>query len=308
MFDTIAINECPVCSQPNTQSGHDNDTSIYKISTTINQKPFDYIFKVVKCSNCALFYKNNIPNYTTLNEYYEQLDTSYENTITEFPTDRIVTDFITQHSSTTTTVLDYGCGSGRLLNRLPSLIQKYGVEINQEAVRAAQQRNISIIDEAHLKTEYANYFDFIILTDVYEHLYKPLDLIQDLVGLLKKEGRLIIVTGNADAIKLQKHLGGYWYFQLFSHLQMLTTKHIQWVAQKINVSIEKLITTSHYNTSDLSKIKHHVAIIVFSAYQYFKTILPFVWALPKLKNVKNWVYPLFDTVNKDHLVIFFKKM
>lgn len=306
--EIIKKEKCPVCGSASyTDLGIKTSKQAYTVSAVIEGQTVSYSFQAYKCNSCSLVYKSSQPGYDTLNAYYTSLDTGYENTIVEFPTDRAVISLIKGAAESNLKILDYGCGSGRLLGRLPASMEKYGVEINPEAVEAARKRNITIVDEAVLENQYKGAFDYIILTDVFEHLYQPLDLLNKLVHLLAPGGQLLIVTGNADAISLPAYSGGYWYLQLFSHLQMLSNAHVEWLAQKLGLQVEARLATSHYDTPAGMKRKHGIAKFVFRCYHRTRKLLPFIWKLPKLNNVKNWPYPLFDTANNDHLVISLKK-
>ena len=305
---TIKKDKCPVCGSASfTDLGIKTGKPTFEVSAIINGKEVSYRFQAYKCNICSLVYKSSQPDYDTLNAYYTGLDTGYENTAVEFPTDRAVISLISDADNKKLKILDYGCGSGRLLARLPETMEKFGVEINPEAVEAARKRNINIVEEAVLDNQYQGAFDYIILTDVFEHLYQPLDLLGKLVNLLAPGGQLLIVTGNADAISLPAYSGGYWYLQLFSHLQMLSKAHVQWLAEKLGLSVHAQLVTSHYDTPAGMKRKHALAKFVFRSYHGTRKFLPFIWKLPKLNNVKNWPYPLFDTANNDHLVISLKK-
>lgn len=304
----IQKEKCPVCGSTSfTDLGIKTAKPAYTISAVIDGQTQSYQYHAHQCNECSLVYKSSQPAYDVLNAYYTGLDTGYENTVVEFPTDRAVISLISGTADKKLKTLDYGCGSGRLLSRLPDTMEKFGVEINPEAVEAARKRNITIIDEAVLDQQFKAAFDYIILTDVFEHLYQPLDLLNKLVQCLAPGGQLLIVTGNADAISLPAYSGGYWYLQLFSHLQMLNRAHVQWLAKKLGLVVAAQLATSHYDTTAGMKRKHGIAKFVFRSYYRTRKILPFIWALPKLNNVKNWPYPLFDTANNDHLVISLKK-
>jgi len=260
-------------------------------------------FSIHTCNNCNLYFKSAIPDYETLNRYYETLDNSYEDLDFLFPTDRKTIEVINA-AGKGLKVLDYGCGTGRILNQLAAGTEKYGTELNAESIRIARSRNIKIIDDESLKG-FEGYFDIVILTDVFEHLYKPLELIATLSKYIRPGGKMIIVTGNSDAIIQKKYSSGYWYFRLFSHLQMLNRKYAIWMAGKTGMEVENLVTCSHYDSPFSLKLKHKVAVLLFSLYK--KSSAWGLWNNKRLSFVKTWTYPSFDSSNQDHLIIIFKK-
>ena len=299
--ETVLLN-CPACETADFYAVGipSNGFNVYGKEGQLFSHPS---FVVNKCNNCNLYFKSATPDHDTLNRYYENLDNSYEDLDFLFPTDKKTIEVINSCGKNLR-VLDYGCGTGRILNQLAEGTEKYGTELNTASIRIAQQRNIKIIDEAALK-DFVNYFDVVILTDVFEHLYKPFELIKKLENNIKPGGKMIIVTGNSDAIVQKKFTSGYWYFQLYSHLQMLNNGHAKWMAKQTGMHVDQLITCSHYDSPLLLKIKHHIAVVLFGLYKKTGSLL--LWNNKRIRFVKTWTYPSFDSSNNDHLVIIFKK-
>lgn len=98
-------------------------------------------------------------------------------------------------------VLDFGCGRGGFLASLPSTTKKYGVEINQQAVKFIKKKypEIKIFRDWKKLESKRIKFDLITLWHVLEHLEEPKKVLQQLVGRLKKNGRLIIATPNTGS-------------------------------------------------------------------------------------------------------------
>ena len=302
MENGIVQLKCPACGSDdfNVEGKAIDDFKVYGRDGEVFTHPS---FKINVCSNCNLYFKSGIPDYDTLNRYYETLDNSYEDLDFLFPTDRKTIQVINT-IGTDLKVLDYGCGTGRILNRLDAGTAKYGTELNSESIRIARSRDITIIDDSLLKN-YSAYFDVVILTDVFEHLYKPLELIKTLTGCIKPGGKMIIVTGNSDAIVHKKYSSGYWYFQLFSHLQMLNANYAKWMAKEAGLEVEKLVKCSHYDSTSLIKFKHKIAELLFNLYN--KTGGSKFWNNKRVSFIKKWNYPAFDSFNTDHLIVIFKK-
>lgn len=102
-------------------------------------------------------------------------------------------------------VLDFGCGSGGLLLRLlrdKGCTELYGVELDPKVsghLKGIIDRlwNLNLEQpEAALGQEYDNYFNYILLHDVAEHLYDPWYTLCKLRRSLAPQGRLIAAVPN----------------------------------------------------------------------------------------------------------------
>ncbi len=90
------------------------------------------------------------------------------------------------------TVLDFGCGGGYILERLPGN-QKYGIDINPVAREIAQQKGITVFEKLdNLPSQ--KKFDVIISHHTLEHVQNPARILKQLKIYLKKNGTLICVV------------------------------------------------------------------------------------------------------------------
>lgn len=94
-------------------------------------------------------------------------------------------------------ILDVGCGCGMVSQELIDLgMDVYGIEINEDALKILKKKGFKTIK--HDVTEKIpfqdNYFDIILLLDILEHVFNPLQLLQEANRLLKKGGAVIIST------------------------------------------------------------------------------------------------------------------
>ena len=88
-------------------------------------------------------------------------------------------------------VLDFGCSGGSYLNQYEN-IEKYGVEINPIARKAAIENGIKCFSST---TELPNeHFDLIISSNVLEHTENPLQELMNLYKSLKYNGSICIVV------------------------------------------------------------------------------------------------------------------
>ena len=124
-------------------------------------------------------------------------------------------------------VLDIGCAYGFMLKKFPSSWQKFGLDVSDYALTQAQKKlpqatfiNAGAEDKPPFKK---NFFDFILLTDVLEHLENPELALKNAYQLLKRGGLLYLTTPNLNW--LRKKVFSYpdqieHHISLFSHQQL----------------------------------------------------------------------------------------
>jgi SAM-dependent methyltransferase len=86
-------------------------------------------------------------------------------------------------------VVDFGCGTGALLERL-DVASKTGVEVSEPARREAQARGLTVVAST---TELADgCADVVISNHALEHTLSPLDELRELRRVLRTGGRLVL--------------------------------------------------------------------------------------------------------------------
>ncbi len=134
-------------------------------------------------------------------------------------------------------ILELACGSGRMLHFLKtrSYTNVTGVDISPEQIAVAKQviPDVFEADALSFLEPNSDKFDLIIGLDVIEHLNKQevLNFLDSCHGALKKGGRIIIQTPNADSV-----WGNSCYFGDLTHETCFTP-----------ASLSKLITLCHFD-------------------------------------------------------------
>jgi SAM-dependent methyltransferase len=92
-------------------------------------------------------------------------------------------------------LLDVGCGSGFLLRDFRRYGRAFGVDANEEAIRACRARGLDVehVTSSPLPFERES-FDVITALDVLEHLEDDVGTIDDLYRLLKPGGVLLVTV------------------------------------------------------------------------------------------------------------------
>lgn len=303
-MDFNTYSKCPCCS-----SGL---FDIYSVSATqfsvkINGEDFNHpAYSLIQCSNCSLVYKSSTPSYSRLNEYYKKLDyRTYDNAL-DFPTDKFLKESIRGVLNQKMKILDYGCGAGRILKEFSYENDCFGVELNEVAAAEARLNGLQIIGDENLDSGiYNNFFDIIVLADVFEHLYTPLETLKIFAKCLKKGGVLLISTGNSQAIPDRHIASEFWYWRIFSHLQMLNEKHVLWLKKELLFSNYFCKSVSHYNVSLIESVKQFLYYQSYNFYKKYKRSFfgKIIFKIPKISRISKWNNAPSIIYLKDHFIV-----
>src|SRR2546430_12824543 len=90
-------------------------------------------------------------------------------------------------------------------------------------------------------------FHAIILVDLFEHLSRPLELLNKLSQRLTDNGLLLIATGNGDATACRRDPALFWDFRNLQRLCMLTRKHAWCLCDRPRLRLEASGKVGHYD-------------------------------------------------------------
>lgn len=108
------------------------------------------------------------------------------------------------------TVLDIGCGDGMLLEYLKDKgFDCFGIDISSEAIRIAKSRGVDceqadITDKLRFED---SSFDNVILTDVLEHLFQPLEVLKESHRVSKENIFISVPNFSSLPARIQVLLG-----------------------------------------------------------------------------------------------------
>lgn len=138
-------------------------------------------------------------------------------------------------------LLEIGCGSGLLMQRMRKLgWMVEGVDLDPKAVQQAKTKGLSVFaGEIEARKYRDNSFDAIVMSHVIEHVPNPLVLIQECHRILRPEGRLIVVTPNAESWGHRLYGSDWRGLEPPRHLRIFTTASLADVFTRVKFSSVK---------------------------------------------------------------------
>jgi 2-polyprenyl-3-methyl-5-hydroxy-6-metoxy-1,4-benzoquinol methylase len=155
------------------------------------------------------------------------------------------------------TILDLGCSAGSFLKALGSKDwDLHGIEMSVESARRAQaESGASVFNGDILDAPYRpSTFDVITCFHVFEHLYRPRDVLEKVFEWLKPGGIFYVLVPNIDSAG--GHIfGSYWYaLELPRHVFHYSPKSLSTMAQL--VGLEALSVTTHREVFIESSVRY----------------------------------------------------
>jgi 2-polyprenyl-3-methyl-5-hydroxy-6-metoxy-1,4-benzoquinol methylase len=207
-FRRFIERDCPICGAENKKDSY--------------CRPDNCL--VITCLHCGCLYVSPSPSESQLAEFYQNYHQNHfgvdferdaKNLLLQhkrsYPADDPRLIFLKKDMNITQKreyrVLDFGCGTGAFLHqaKLFGAIVS-GVELDASAVRLCHNIGLESVNYGSddILDAIPDKFDLITLNDVIEHPLAPNVLIEKLVSLLSKTGKILIWTPNGDAVKTDK--------------------------------------------------------------------------------------------------------
>jgi 2-polyprenyl-3-methyl-5-hydroxy-6-metoxy-1,4-benzoquinol methylase len=155
--------------------------------------------------------------------------------------------FMTLANELTGSLLDVGCGGGRLLNRMKKRgWQVAGTDFDEQATnkvtaRYGVQTYVGDLPQCNLS---ANSFDVVTMSQTIEHLYDPQATLRECLRILKPGGLLVMTTPNECSLSAREY-GAFWRgWEAPRHLHLFSVASLQRLIQQAGFSIDSARTYS----------------------------------------------------------------
>ncbi|KKM01609.1 hypothetical protein LCGC14_1792720 [marine sediment metagenome] len=208
--------------------------------------------KILKCTNCGLVYLENFNHIDK--DYYKNAGMNDYGSLEEYAKSCIDNDLwrIEKYKSLfrTKTILDFGSGLGGFIKGMLQHTSIYGCEIDpswqnvNSSIGAWMYDNIEEIPD--------NYFDYITLFHVLEHLKDPKEVLKKLKPKLKKSGTIIVEVPNADDALLTLYdCEAFQNFTYWScHLYLFNQYNLMRLIEQSGLKCSNIIQAQRYPLSN----------------------------------------------------------
>lgn len=240
--------KCCICESSNaTIIGNGQDFEYHTSSET---------FSAVRCNSCGLIYLNPRPVISEFKKIYPPTYHAYNFSEKNFgfpykvrsriETWRLLKDCHGLPGNAR--ILDVGCGGGFHLSLLAKSGKKNwsleGVDIDKHAIEDAANKGLRVlmgtVEEVDLPAE--NY-DLVFMIMTIEHVERPDKTVCSIKRLLKKGGRLVIVTDNTSSIDFRFFKEHYWGGYHFPrHWNLFSRDSLKRLAEKTGFEVMSLKT------------------------------------------------------------------
>jgi SAM-dependent methyltransferase len=220
----VVVTEEPVCPFGRCRPGVDADLVgsgwDFEYDTTRDE------FELVRCRSCALVHLRRLPAAEAMHviypsDYYSFSEAATERGIVKWVRDRIEIGkgrtYTALVGDRPATVLDIGCGDGRLLHilrrRCPPTWRYAGIELSEPAAaraRAAGFETRSGDFESVEVSDWEQRFDLALMHQVLEHTRHPRRALDKARGLLRPGGILSVETPDVAAWDFRLFQRRYW--------------------------------------------------------------------------------------------------
>ncbi|MFN0049480.1 MAG: class I SAM-dependent methyltransferase [Cytophagales bacterium] len=173
-----------------------------------------------RCQSCkSVFIQNAICESDSINLYsFGESSKRWNNEMTFFEEKttqliKLILPYLTNKEA----VLDIGCSTGRLLDfaKINGSKQTFGIEFSIESQNICVQKGHLMINEI---ADFKETFDTVFAFDLIEHTYNVPGFLSGISNALKKDGILIVLTGNPHAFTAQLLKNNWWYYCFPEHV------------------------------------------------------------------------------------------
>lgn len=236
---------CPVCRFESLKAIGNNYDDRYGYSG---------MFNLYSCPNCFHIFLDANHDYATLKRLYTDYYPRSSLSLQDFQPSQRICGLSAWLNGTKRSayawvpenirILDIGCGFGQTLAYHKSRgCEVYGVEADENIRRVAEKFDFNVHVGLFDPKQYEpNFFDYVTLDQVIEHVVDPVETLQGVAHVLKPGGMVIISTPNSHGWGA-KLFGRFWInWHAPYHLQHFSLESMGIAAEKAGLQVESFRT------------------------------------------------------------------
>jgi 2-polyprenyl-3-methyl-5-hydroxy-6-metoxy-1,4-benzoquinol methylase len=213
-------------------------------------------FVAMQCRQCGLVYLNPRPDVDELSRIYPPTYHAFDFSAERFGIIYKVRRWLEARRLLSwcrdlpddARILDVGCGDGFHLQLLRDFGKPTwrleGIDLSSAAVECARKSGLEVhegsVEEQELPNEA---YDLVILIQTIEHIESPARTLTAIRMLLRRGGKLVIVTDNTNSLDFGlfrgRHWGGYHFPR---HWNLFNRRAMTQLAEKVDLDVEKITT------------------------------------------------------------------
>ena len=198
------------------------------LTTTINDHKKE--LRYYRCSSCGFVYLDDsfMVDKDREKRQYDQHNNSLENKGYVEMFETFIDDAIVPYMKNIQTALDFGSGPEPVFSKL---LERRGLEVD-----------IYDIYFSPKKVYEDKKYDLISSTEVFEHLSKPMEVLEELVSSLNSNGYVALMTKFPPSD--DKEFLAWWYRRDPTHISFFTPKSFEVMAKKVGLKVLKTLNNN----------------------------------------------------------------
>lgn len=214
--------------------------------------------KLIRCNICGLVRAKINPSQAELNKHYSQ-EYYFGQEYFDYIQDRKAIernfqkriDVLGKYFSKQSKCLEIGCAYGFFLHLMQGRVKSItGYDVSEDAIKYARETlKTSAYNKDFLEVPSKD-IDVIFMWDVIEHLRNPDEYVAKIAKSLKKNGRLILTTGDVGSFMAQKRGSKWRMIHPPTHLFYFSTDSIKKLLGKHGLEIVSITHPGVYRNVD----------------------------------------------------------